>query len=216
MTVWLLRLSWEFELKLSPLGPSLNTYKSFPSSWGCKTSLIDKQGNTCHILPSVKRLTREQHAHTPSGRSEWQHPVPLWLSTGLKQQQYKHVCSLESYLSGAPLATWRFKRKQLTLLIFLSICHRQTRPKDASETTKPNITAFPNVTLLCAVRGQKLTRRGDGNVILLGERQFFVVASESKNNKEQRRINEWVFEHRLVGFGITGQAGGERETGRAS
>ena len=58
------------------------------------------------------------------------------------------------------------------------------------ETTKPNITAFPNVTLLCVVHGQKLTRRGDRNVILLGERQFFAAASESKNNKEQRRINE--------------------------
>ncbi|TNN80227.1 hypothetical protein EYF80_009552 [Liparis tanakae] len=31
------------------------------------------------------------------------------------------------------------------------------------ETTKPNITAFPNVTLPRAARGQKLTRRGDGN-----------------------------------------------------
>lgn len=58
------------------------------------------------------------------------------------------------------------------------------------ETTKPNITTFPNVTLLCIVHGQKLTRQGDRNVILLGVRQFFAAASESKNNKEQRRINE--------------------------
>lgn len=57
-------------------------------------------------------------------------------------------------------------------------------------TTKPNIAAFPIVTLLCIAHGLKLTRQGDRNVILLGERQFFAATSESKNNKEQRRINE--------------------------
>lgn len=53
------------------------------------------------------------------------------------------------------------------------------------KTTKPNITAFPNVTLLRIVHGQKLTRREDRNVILLGERQFSLPRPSPKITKNK-------------------------------
>lgn len=180
MTVWLLKLSGDCQPTLFPLGPSLINYKSLPVSWQCKNQ-SDRQTRK-HL--SHRALTREQHIHTL-----WKVWVTTSCSSLVVNRPEATTAEACVFIRIVPvrgsLSHLAFQTRETNSPNLSFYMPQAEKIQSSFKTTKPNITAFPNVTLLRIVHGQKLTRREDRNVILLGERQFSLPRPSPKITKNK-------------------------------
>lgn len=144
----------------------------------------------------------------------------VWLTescysqTGLKQQQYKCLCSLKQYLSGAPSASWIFKQKTLTLQFFFFLYATGRQHPKPPQNNRTEHHSAPKCRVIVCWTWTEANEMGETELWCSAERDNF--CKHPKITKNKRRINEWVFEHKIAGFGSTVQAGGEGEPVRAS